>query len=501
MKLTLIQGNFIDSTAEIGIIFVHKEAKESHVHIASVDRSMQGYLLKYAKQEGFDGRIGDRLIVPTFGRMKMKKICLIGIGERKLFKSDAMRRAGGGLVKILKETKAKTVAVSGLSVFSSDDERPAQMLGEGILLASYEFHDHFGSGSIPKSLAAKEVCFFESEKKKINVIDKGFARAHALSEATCLVRDLVNRSPRHMRPTDLAEAAKRLVGRGNGISCRVLDRKEMERLGMGAALAVGEGSQHAPLCVHLVYRPKIKTKKKIAVIGKGVTFDSGGLSLKTADAMVNMKTDMGGAATVIGLFHALPLLKVRSEVHGIFIAVENMPSGTSYRPGDVVRAMNGTTIEISNTDAEGRVILADALSYVVKKVKPQQMIDLATLTGAAIIALGDDCAALMSNDKGIAKDLLKASRRAGELLWELPLISHYDEALQSRVADVNNTGGRSAGAIKGGLFLQRFVNKMPWAHLDIAGPSFCEKEFRPDVPYGGTGFGVRTLAEYLEDRI
>jgi leucyl aminopeptidase len=214
--------------------------------------------------------------------------------------------------------------------------------------------------------------------------------------------------------------------------------------------------------------------------------------------MANMKIDMGGAAAVLGLFRALPELKIPIEVHGIFIAVENMPSGGSYRPGDVVTAMNGMTIEIQNTDAEGRVTLADALCYVVKRVKPDAIIDLATLTGAVIVALGDDYVGYLSNNRKLAQQLSKAAKEAGELFWELPLAPQYDEAMKSKVADMNNTGGRPAGAIKGGLFLQRFVNKTPWAHLDIAGPVFCEKETRPDVPYGGTGVGVRTLVRYLE---
>lgn len=501
MNLELVHGDFVEQEADLGVIFVFKEAKEPHVHISSIDHSMEGYLLKFVKQEGFEGNMGERLIIPTFGRSKIKKICLIGLGDRKNLKNDSIRRAGGLLIKVAKEAKVKRVVVSSSSIITSDEERSSQMFGEGLMLASYEFRHHFGAGtSSHKKISIEGIFLVESEKKKLKFIQKGFDRAKVLSEATHAVRDLVNQSPRHMCPMDLVAAAEKLVSRGNGISCKVIDHVEMERLRMGAALAVGRGSQHAPVCVHLVYRPKRKTKKKIAFIGKGVTFDSGGLSLKTAESMVSMKSDMAGAATVIGLFKALPYLDIRSEIHGVFIAVENMPSGTAYRPGDVVEAMNGMTIEILNTDAEGRVILADAVSYTVKKIKPDEMIDLATLTGAAIVALGDDCAPFMSNDRMIAKKLVKSAKRAGELFWELPLISHYDEALQSKVADMNNLGGRSAGAIKGGLFIQRFVNNIPWAHLDIAGPSFCEKEYRPDLPCGGTGFGVRTLAEYLESK-
>lgn len=499
MNLTLTHGEFLESTVDLGAIFVYKDGKDSHPHIVVADRELEGYILKFLKQEGFEGNFGERLMIPTFGKFKIRKICLIGLGERKTLKKDGIRRVGGSLMKLIKEVKAKRVAISGASIFSGDEERSSQLFAEGLLLAGYEFRDHFGTGADGQHRhVTDEICIIESEKKKIKSLQKGFDRARILSDATMLARDLVNQSPRHMHPSELAQAAVRLVARGNGISCKLMSAQEMREMGMEAALSVGEGSKYEPVCVHLIYRPKRKTKKKIALIGKGVTFDSGGLSLKPADAMANMKCDMAGAATVIGLFQALPYLDIRAEVHGIFIAVENMPSGTSYRPGDVVRAMNGMTIEILNTDAEGRVTLADAISYAAKKIKPDQIFDLATLTGAAIVALGDDCAPFMSNDRELSKALVKASKRAGELFWELPLIAHYDEALQSKVADMNNTGGRSAGSIKGGLFLQRFVNKIPWAHLDIAGPAYCEKEFRPDVPFGGTGFGVRTLAEYLE---
>lgn len=499
MDFTLVHGEFLEQTADLGVVFVHREARETHPHIVAVDRSMEGYLLRFMKQEGFDAGFGERLVIPAFGKSTIKKFLLIGLGEKKLVKKDMIRRVGALMVKCLKDARAKRVVVNIASLTSSDEERVAQLFGEGVFLASYEFREHFGAGESKKSGKRVEgICLVEADKKIVKAIQKGIDSARAISEAVHFSRDLVNRSPRHMHPSVMAESAKALVQKGNGVSCRVMDKEQMKKMGMEAALAVGEGSAFDPVCIHLIYRPKKSVKQKIAIVGKGVTFDSGGLSIKPADSMVTMKSDMAGAATVLGLFKMLPLMDIRFEVHGIVIAVENMPSGTAYRPGDVVRAMNGMTIEILNTDAEGRVTLADALSYAVKKVKPDQIIDLATLTGAAIIALGEDCAPFMCNDRNLGKALAKAARRSGELFWELPLISHYDEALQSKVADMNNTGGRPAGAIKGGLFLQRFVGKIPWAHLDIAGPSFSEKEYRPDLPVGGTGFGVRTLVEYLQ---
>jgi leucyl aminopeptidase len=272
----------------------------------------------------------------------------------------------------------------------------------------------------------------------------------------------------------------------------------MEKMGMRAALAVARGSVNPPMGVHLTYHPKKKAKKVIAIVGKAVTFDSGGLSIKPADGMMTMNLDMAGAASVIGLFQALPLIAPNVEVHGIFLAVENMPSGSAYRPGDVVKAMNGVAIEVLNTDAEGRVTLADALTYA-ERLKPDAIIDLATLTGACVVALGEDIAGYMGNDRKLLDRLAGAAKEAGEEMWELPLYQPYKELIKSKIGDIKNIGGgKWGGALTAGLFLSYFVNQTPWVHIDIAGPSYAEKETRPDLPYGGTGFGVRTLVRYLQ---
>jgi leucyl aminopeptidase len=279
---------------------------------------------------------------------------------------------------------------------------------------------------------------------------------------------------------------------------KVLDRAECEELGMGAFLGVAAGSQQPPKFIHLTYQPGQRTRRRIAVIGKGITFDAGGLDLKTAEGMLRMKDDMSGAAAVLGIMRALPRLKPRVEVHGLIAATENMPSGTALRPGDVLRAMNGTTIEIGNTDAEGRLTLADALAYAAKHVEPDEAIDMATLTGACVVALGPLCSGLFANDQRLADRLLAAAEAAGERLWQLPLIDEYQEQLRSEVADLNNVGQRGGGAITAALFLREFAGDMKWAHVDIAGAAFTEKEL-PLAPKGGTGVAVRTLLAYLTD--
>jgi leucyl aminopeptidase len=288
------------------------------------------------------------------------------------------------------------------------------------------------------------------------------------------------------------------IAREQRLGVEVLDRAECRKLGMGAFLGVAAGSEQAPKFIHLTYTPTGRRRKRVAVIGKGITFDSGGLDLKPADGMLRMKNDMSGAAAVLGIMRALPRLKPPVEVHGLIAATENMPSGSAVRPGDVLRAMNGTTIEIGNTDAEGRLTLADAMSYAVARVEPDEMIDMATLTGACVVALGPLCSGLFANDQALADRLLAAAETAGERLWQLPLIDEYRDGLKSDVADINNVGPRGGGAITAGLFLKEFAGKTPWVHLDIAGPAFTEKDL-PLAPKGATGFAVRTVLTYLGD--
>jgi leucyl aminopeptidase len=286
------------------------------------------------------------------------------------------------------------------------------------------------------------------------------------------------------------------VAREGKLKLRIYDRDACRKLGMGAFLGVAAGSEQPPKFIHLTYAPRSRARKRVAVVGKGITFDAGGLDLKSAEGMLRMKDDMSGAAAVLGIMHALPRLRPTVEVHGLIAAAENMPSGSAIRPGDVLRAMNGTTIEVGNTDAEGRLTLADALCYANRQVKPDEIIDMATLTGACVVALGPLCAGLFTNEKSLGDRLLAAAEEAGERLWPLPLIEDYREFLKSDIADLNNVGPRGGGAITAGLFLKEFAGSTPWAHLDIAGPAFSEKDL-PLAPKGGTGVAVRTLLSYL----
>jgi leucyl aminopeptidase len=295
----------------------------------------------------------------------------------------------------------------------------------------------------------------------------------------------------------LVNSAKEIAKGKKDLKVRVYDKEQLEKMGAGGLLAVNQGSDHEPYLVHMVYKPEGNIKKKIAIVGKAVTFDSGGLSLKPAEYMMSMKCDMGGSAALLGLFSVIDNINPQVEVHGIFGAVENMPSGKAIRPGDVIKALNGKTIEILNTDAEGRVTLADTLSFAVKK-KPDLIIDLATLTGACVVALGEEISGVMSNNPELANKILIAAASAGEKMWELPLEKNYKKLLKSDIADLKNIGGRYGGALTAGLFLEEFVDKTPWAHLDIAGPAYAERPINSYEKKGATGHGVRTLIEFIK---
>jgi leucyl aminopeptidase len=368
----------------------------------------------------------------------------------------------------------------------------AQAVAEGALLGTYRFDKYLKekNGKVVQALTV-----LEPDRRSAAAARDGVRIGRITAEATCLARDLVNEPANVVTPTFLARRAAEIAKAG-GLTLRVLDRAECAKMGMGAYIGVAQGSEEPPKFIHLTYAPK-RPRRKLVVIGKGITFDSGGLDLKTADGMLRMKGDMSGAAAVLGIFEALPRLGLPVEVHGLIAATENMPSGTAQRPGDIVRAMNGLTVEIGNTDAEGRLTLADALAYAVKHIKPDEMIDMATLTGAVVIALGLGVSGLMANDDGLAGRLLSAADGAGERMWRLPLHDEYKEGLKSEVADLNNISSqRGAGAIVAGLFMREFTEGVPWAHLDIAGTAFTERDL-PLGPKGGTGVGVRTVLAYL----
>lgn len=466
-------------------------------------------LLRYARSRSFAGKSGERVIIPTLEACAPSVVMLVGTGVLDAQDPDVARRLGGTIARIMREQRWTAVDVA-VDAFAFYGEEMLVAFIEGLLLGADRFFVYKSKGA-DHGQEMKEVSLGSCRlmhvlphvKKSAPSLDRAIARATMFTAATCFARRLINIPSGDMTPRDLAREARALHDPKYGIRCELLTPKMMEKLGMRPTLAVARGSVHPPVGIHLTYAPVKRSSrqslKTVALVGKAVTFDSGGLSLKPADAMMTMKIDMAGAASVLGVFHALAALQPQLKVHGICLAVENMPGGSAYRPGDVVAAMNGTTIEVLNTDAEGRLTLADALVYAARQ-KPDAIIDLATLTGACVSALGEDVAGLFTEDASLAEKLLRLGTLTGEPLWLLPLHAPYADLIRSKIADIKNVGGKTGGgAITAALFLKRFVGAIPWAHLDIAGPSYTERETRPDQPYGATGYGVRILLRFLEE--
>ncbi len=498
MSIDVVHAAVEGVAADLAILPVFQDAKKLLDVVGAVDAQLDGVVTDALASTRIEGKEGERLMFTPFGKIRPTRVVFLGVGKKSDVTVDTLRRFGGTVARIAQEQKAATVSVVLPSTTDGTARDAGQAFAEGALLGSYRFHAFKGAQHAKERPPheVQRITVVESSSSSTKLAREGVERGRAFAEATIVARDVVNTPASDMTPSHLANIATSLAARGNGITCEVFHERAMEQMKMNAALAVARGSVHPPVGVHLAYRPRA-AKKRIVIVGKAVTFDSGGLSIKPADGMMTMKCDMAGAAAVLGLFQLLPSLKPNVEVHGVFLAVENMPSGSAYRPGDVVTAMDGTTIEVLNTDAEGRVTLADALSYA-KTLEPDIIIDLATLTGACIVALGEEVAAILGTHEPLIQKLLAASRESGELLWSLPLHATYAQQIKSKIADIKNIGGgHGAGVITAAHFLRTFVGETPWAHLDIAGPAFFERDMRSDLPHGASGFGVRLLARFL----
>ncbi len=491
MKLAFYARSLSDADGDVLVVGHYAGEKRLGPSLVALDRRLKGLLSEVLRSERFEGKPEQIAYVHTAGRLPAKRVLVVGLGKPKDLDAERVRRASAAALRRSRDLGAKIVSTALLGDGLSPKVR-AQALAEGALLGTYAF-DRYKREKDDKAVG--ELRVVDPQRRIEREIRDGLALGKIFAAAACFARDLVNEPPNQVTPAYLAKVARE-IARGGRLRLKVLERADCQKMAMGAYLGVAQGSEEPPKFIHLTFRPRGRARRRIAIVGKGITFDSGGLDLKPADAMLRMKDDMSGAAAVLAIMKVLPALALPLEVHAIIAATENMPSGAAQRPGDIVRAMNGTTIEIGNTDAEGRLTLADALGYAVKRVKPQEIIDLATLTSAIVVALGNLCSGVMWNDKPLADRVLAAAEAAGERMWPLPLIDEYKELLKSDVADLNNVGPRGGGALTAGLFLRDFAGSTPWVHLDIAGTAFSEKDL-PLGPKGGTGVGVRTLLTYF----
>ncbi|MCR4314397.1 MAG: leucyl aminopeptidase [Candidatus Uhrbacteria bacterium] len=498
MKISARKGELTMSSCEVLVVNVFVDVKELGGATGAVNAALGGKLAKYMKEDRFKAKLGATFVLRTNGEIPARRVLVVGLGKKEEFGLESVRQAAAASMNVAKSLGAKSV-VSVLHGAGNGELRPAdcaQAIVEGVRLADYAF-DAYRSAKKEK----KQVDRFDlvtHDGQNLHQALKGIEMGELMACGTIFARDLVNTPAQDMHPEKLVEAARSIAKGNASVRVRVYERAALARMGAGGLLGVAQGSDHPPYLVHMVYKPKKATKKRIALVGKAVTFDSGGLSLKPADGMMTMKCDMAGSAAVLGAFRVMADIAPACEVHGIFGAVENMPSGKAIRPGDVLTAMNKKTIEVLNTDAEGRLTLADTLTFATKQ-KPQAIIDLATLTGACMVALGEEITGIMCNNDDLAGKILEASNAAGEKMWRLPLEKNYRKLLKSEIADMQNIGSRWGGALTAGLFLEEFVDKTPWAHLDIAGPAFAEREIDPYTHKGATGHGVRTLLNYLKN--
>jgi len=493
MRFTLGDTALQDTTCELLALPV-PEPGTLTAPAAAVDRAVGGRLSELARAEGFTGKQGTTLTLFA-PDAPFRQVTLVGIGARP--SPEALRRYAAVAVRRARDTHATRVALAS-GVDGPAVVEHVRAVVEGAGLGAYRFDRYRASDGTP---AVEDATIIAAGGDRTS-LGAALGLGEAAVQATCLARDLVNEPANVLTPTALADAA-RAVAEGGRMRCRIIELDEARTMGMGLFAAVAAASDQPAKFIVMEYEPGGSAGKKaggrrVALVGKGITFDSGGLSIKTAGGMATMKGDMGGAAAVVGAMSGLRAYDVPVRVLGVAAATENMISGRAVKPGDIVRGLGGKTVEINNTDAEGRLVLADALAFAARE-GATELIDLATLTGSCVIALGDHTAGLMGNDQALMDRILRAGAEAGEQIWQLPMYEEFLDAMRGDISDLKNSGGRQAGAERAAAFMGEFVGGTPWAHLDIAGPAFYDEKFAaPYISSGGTGFGVRTLLRYLQ---
>jgi leucyl aminopeptidase len=490
LEIKAVTGDIAQASADAIVVNVFEGVEQPGGATAAVDRVLEGAISSLISRGEAKGKFEEISIVHTLGKLPARIVAVVGLGKREDFDADKVRRVTGQFCRALRKLNCHRIAtiLHGAGTGGIKSETSAQAIAEGAILGLYTFTKY----RKPEYEDLKEMLIVVREKEKVPTLEAVVGKGTLIAEATNLARDMGNEPANYMTPSQMAEIAEEMVGK-YGLECKVFGREDMERMGMGALLGVAKGSSQPPKLITLAYKGDGASEKALGFLGKGITFDSGGISIKPSEAMSDMKDDMAGAAAVMAALAAIAQLKPKINITGIVPCTENLPSGTALKPGDVLKAMNGKTIEVISTDAEGRLILADALSYAVKQ-RLSPLIDLATLTGACRIALGLFYSGLFGNDQDWTDRVLKAAERTGERMWHMPMPEEYKEQNRSDIADIKNTGNRFGGAITAALFLAEFVDNTPWVHVDMAGPRLSNRESGYTVK-GATGVGVRTLVE------
>ena len=494
MKIAVELADITTAETPALVVNLFKGVKVPGGATGAVDRAMDGVISGLIEDGEITGKRGEMTLLHTMGKIAPARVVVAGLGSQEDFDADVVRRVSSEAVRFLRRrgiSNAVTIA-HGAGIGGMDAGAVGQAIAEGSLLGLYRFDRYYTNGDDGDG-EFEELTIAELDEARADSLRQGVARGRAMAEATMIARNLVNEPANIMTPTSMAEAARRVADE-NGLGFEVMDNADMREMGMGAFIGVAQGSEEPAKLIILTYDGDPENPgNNLGLIGKGITFDTGGISLKPAANMEAMKGDMAGGASVIGAMQIIAQLKPRINVTGMVAATENMPGGSAQRPGDVVTAMNGKTIEVINTDAEGRLVLADALSLA-RQRGITRLVDIATLTGAMVTTLGKACTGVMGNDDELIGDVIKAGKQTGEKFWQLPMFDEYKELIRSDVADMKNTGGRQAGSITAAFLLKEFVEGAAWAHLDIAGTSTSERASGYLVK-GATGTPARTLAQ------
>lgn len=490
MEVKVICADITKLVADAIIVNLFEGMEKPGGATAAVDQALGGAITQLIADKEIKGKLNEITLIHSLGKLPTSRVVVAGLGKQSELTVDRIRGLTAEVCRFLQSKGAKRLAtiVHGAGVGGIQPEKAAQAITEGSLLGLYSFRKHMTKE--PESPLIEELLIAEREEEKIPQLESGCVRGKVIAGAANFARDMVNEPANYMTPKDMAKIAEKTAIE-YGFEYTILEREQMQQLGMGTLLGVAQGSQQPPKFIILEYKGGELSQTALGLVGKGITFDSGGISIKPAEDMADMKGDMAGGAAVIAALRAIAELKPKINVTALVPATENLPGGAALKPGDVLKAMNNKTIEIVSTDAEGRLILADALCYA-KNLGLSPLVDVATLTGACRIALGDVCSGAFGNNRELMDKIIQAGKEAGECLWEMPMYEEYKEQNKSEVADIKNVGGRYGGAITAAQFLAEFAGDTPWVHLDIAGTSRSEKDKAYTVK-GATGVAVRTL--------
>jgi len=495
VNIDIMAGDITQQKTDAIIISFFEGKKAPDRDVVIIDKALRGVISRLIKNGQINGKLDEVNIIHSLGEISADHVVVVGMGKKKELTIDRIRGAFAVVCRQLRKQRVNNIAIATNCVRTNhiSPTDSVQAMTEGALLGLYSFRKHITEKK-DKPIEIKNMTIVIDNKADVHRLENSIGRGKILAEAAILARDMVNEPANYMTPTDMAEVATRLATEHN-LELTILDEEEMRKLGMGALLGVAQGSCQEPKFIILDYKGRNGDEVDISLVGKGITFDSGGISIKPSNKMEEMKTDMAGGAAIIAAMVAIARLNLKINITAIVPAVENLPGGTALKPGDVLVAMTGKTIEIISTDAEGRLILADALGYA-NKLKAKRIIDVATLTGACQVALGSVCTGVFGNNQQLLDALISAGNKAGEYMWQMPMYDEYKEQNESDIADIKNAARGGAGAITAAQFLAEFAGSTPWVHLDIAGTSIVDKE-RKYYTKGATGVPVRTIVNLV----